>query len=148
MGLVLLSWSANSIAGMSPQDIVRAYYAAYNEKNTDQLSALMMADVVYEPNQGKKMTGSDKYKEYVADTFKTVEEKCNDLVVYSSSRSKKIVAKTNVSGKYIKDVEGYPKAHGQSYKIQVLEVFEIVDSKIKSLSTYYNEKDWVAQISR
>jgi len=124
MGLVLLGWSANSMAGMSPQD------------------------VVYEPNQGKKMTGSDKYKEYVTDTFKTVEEKCNDLVVYSSSRSKKIVAKTNVAGKYIKDVEGYPKAHGQPYKIQVLEVFEIVDSKIKSLSTYYNEKDWVAQISR
>lgn len=135
-------------ADLKPEELVKAYYEGYNSKDFKKQTALMTSDFEYYPNQGKKLVGPSKYQESAEDVFKTVDEKCVDIVIYSSPNSKKLIAESYAVGKYIKDIEGYPKAKNQPYRVHVVEVFEFSGSKIKSLRTNYNEKDWLAQVSK
>jgi len=51
-----------------------------------------------------------------------------------------------VHGKYIATGEGLPPAKGQTYVLPAGTFFEIDDGLITRVTTYYNLKDWTAQV--
>ena len=140
--------STSALAEATPVEIVKAYYAAYNAHDTEKQIALMTKDIIHAPNQGEKTTGVEHYRAFNTANNASFDEDCVELKFFTSPDSKKVIAESYAVGKYVKDMEGYPKAKNQPYRSHVVEVFEFAGGKIKSLATYYNEKDWIAQISK
>ena len=52
-----------------------------------------------------------------------------------------------VHGRYKETDAGLPPARGQSYVLPAGAFFEISDGKILRVTTRYNLKDWIAQVS-
>ena len=51
-----------------------------------------------------------------------------------------------VNGTYIDTDTGLPEANGQTYKLPAGSFFEIRDSQIARITTYYNLQDWIDQV--
>ena len=56
-------------------------------------------------------------------------------------------AEFTVRGQYIATAEGLPEADGQNYDIPAGIFFDVDDGLITRVTTYYNLKDWIAQVS-
>ena len=52
-----------------------------------------------------------------------------------------------VSGTYKQTDAGLPEARGQTYRLPAGAFFEVAGGKIRRVTTYYNLKDWIAQVS-
>ncbi len=53
-----------------------------------------------------------------------------------------------VHGRYLVADPGQPAAHGQSYVLPVGAFLEVANGKIMRVTTYYNLKNWIAQVSK
>ena len=51
-----------------------------------------------------------------------------------------------VTGTYKQTDEGFPSAMGQTYRLPGGSFFELRGGRIARVTTYYNLKDWLAQI--
>jgi len=56
-------------------------------------------------------------------------------------------AEFTVDGQYIATAEGLPSANGQHYSLPAGIFFEVDDGRISRVTTYYNLKQWIAQVS-
>ena len=74
-------------------------------------------------------------------------EKLSDIVVMTNADGSRAAAEFNLKGKYLETDPGLPEAKGQPYKLRVGAFFEVKDGKITRVSTHYNLKDWIRQVS-
>jgi len=126
--------------------LVRAYYAAFNAGDRAAMLALLTADVVHDPNQGRRETGRDAFAAFLQRMDRCYRERLEDIVVMASEDGARAAAEYVVHGAYIDDDDGLPAATGQRYVLPGGAFFDVRDGRIARVTNYYNLDDWIAQV--
>ncbi|CAG5007702.1 hypothetical protein DYBT9275_04107 [Dyadobacter sp. CECT 9275] len=132
---------------MSSLEIVKQYYAAFNDQNWDGMLALLHSDVRHEPNQGDARIGIEKFKEFLQTMDTSYEETLTDMVFFAEPSDKKVAVEFTVNGIYKQGEEGLPEAKGQTYVLPAAAFVEITNEKISRVTTYYNLPLWISLVS-
>lgn len=132
---------------MQAQDLITAYFAAFNAGNTDGMLALVGDDVAHHVNQGEVRHGRAAFAEFCSHMGVSYRETLRDIVVFTASDGTRAAAEFVVHGEYLQTDPGLPEARGQRYILPAGSFFTLAGGKITRITTYYNLTDWVAQVS-
>ncbi|MED5492414.1 MAG: ketosteroid isomerase-related protein [Pseudomonadota bacterium] len=131
---------------MTTQDLIKAYYDAFNAADMPAFLALLSDDVVHDINQGERQVGKAVFGEFMDKMNRCYREQLTDMVIMVSADGGRAAAEFIVNGEYLADDEGLPPANGQKYVLPAGAFFEVKDGKVARISNYYNLNDWVAQV--
>jgi steroid delta-isomerase-like uncharacterized protein len=129
------------------EDLIRRYYAAFNAQSWDAMTSCLADDVVHDVNQGGRHQGKPHFRTFLTHMEKCYREELKDIVVLSSADGAHAAAEFSVHGTYLATDEGLPPAKGQKYLLRAGAFFGVKSGLITRVSTHYNLKDWVAQVS-
>lgn len=127
--------------------LIRTYYAAFNAKRWDDMLACLADDVAHHVNEGGVRTGIDAFREFTLHMERSYDERLDDIVVMTDARGGRAAAEFVVHGRYLATDPGLPEARGQTYVLPAGAFFDIRGGKIARVTTYYNLKAWLAQVS-
>lgn len=131
---------------MQAEQVVRAYYAAFNAGDEGAFLALLTEDVVHDVNQGGREAGIEAFRAFLGRMNRSYREEITDIVVMTDGGDR-AAAEFVVHGTYLKGDEGLPAAHGQRYVLPAGAFFTLRDGKVARISNFYNLPDWIAQVS-
>lgn len=129
------------------RDIIKSYLDAFNASDHEAMLALLDEDVAHDINQGDREIGLDKFRWFLGTMARHYDETLTDIAVMVGEHGVRGAAEFTVHGKYLATAEGLPDASGQKYTLPAGIFFEVDDGKITRVSTHYNLKDWIAQVS-
>lgn len=132
---------------MTAIEIVKQYYACFNERDWEGMLGLVHPEILHEPNQGEARKGIDKFKEFLGQMDEAYEEKLTDMVFFTESTGKRIAVEFVVNGIYKKGDEGFPPARSQKYVLPAGAFLEVKEGKISRVTTYYNLPLWTKLVS-
>jgi len=132
------------------EDIIRAYYAAFNKGDVEAFLALLSEDVVHGISQGGEQAGKPAFRTFLEHMNRCYAEEIADLVVLTEPGGSRAAAEFVVHGTYIATDPGVPAgtpaANGQPYVLPAGAFFTLRDGKISRISNHYNLGDWVRQV--
>lgn len=135
---------------MRSEQLVRAYYAAFNAGNVEAFLGLLTEDVVHGINQGGQEIGRPAFRRFLEHMNRCYRERIADLVVLTEPGGTWAAAEFVVHGSYIATDPGVPPgtppAAGQTYVLPAGAFFTLRDGKVARISNHYNVADWVRQI--
>lgn len=126
--------------------LVRDYYAAFNRGDTAAMLALLTDDVVHDINQGRRETGRDAFRTFMARMDRSYRETIRDLVVMATADGSRAAAEFVVDGTYLATDEGLPDATGQTYSLGAGAFFECRGGRIARVTNWYSLPDWLRQV--
>jgi steroid delta-isomerase-like uncharacterized protein len=132
---------------MTTQDLIKAYYAAFNAKDWTKMAGCVAEDINHFVNEGDKRGGRKAFAEFIAHMDDCYNETLTDIVVMPSADGSRAAAEFIVNGIYKKTDSGLPEAHGQTYRLPAGAFFDVKDGAITRVTTYYNLKEWIRQVS-
>lgn len=127
--------------------LIERYFSAFNASDFDAMEHLLHEDVAHDINQGGREIGRDAFRRFNAMMSRHYRETLRDIEIMVSESGVRAAAEFTVDGEYIATAEGLPPADGQSYSLPAGIFFEVDDGRISRVTTYYNLKQWIAQIS-
>lgn len=127
--------------------LIRAYYAAFNTGDRRAMCAMLTADVVHDVNQGERRRGLDAFRDFLARMDAAYIERVEELAVMVDATGTRAAAEFLVVGQYIHTDAGLPPAHGQRYSLPAGAFFEVRDARLARITTHYNLRDWIAQVT-
>ncbi len=136
-----------SRSAMETSVLIAAYYSAFNARDWDGMLALLAPDVRHDVNEGSGRSGRAMFAEFLRHMDDCYEEQLTDIVVMTSPDGARAAAEFIVNGVYRKTDGALPEARGQTYRLPAGAFFEVRDGLIRRVTTYYNLKDWIAQVS-
>jgi steroid delta-isomerase-like uncharacterized protein len=136
------------MSAVKTRKLIQTYYAAFNKGDPEAMLSLLGTGFVHEVSQGEVRKGKVKFAEFLGHMNGAYREKLSDIVVMTNTDGSRAAAEFNLSGKYLETDPGLPKAKGQKYKLRVGAFFEVKRGRITRVSTHYNLKDWVRQVSK
>jgi steroid delta-isomerase-like uncharacterized protein len=128
-------------------EIISKYLAAFNASDSEAMLALLHEDVAHDINQGERQIGKEKFRWFNGEMARHYSEELTDIAIMVAEGGVRAAAEFTVRGKYIATAEGLPEANGQNYDLPAGIFFEVDDGLITRVTTYYNLKDWIAQVS-
>jgi steroid delta-isomerase-like uncharacterized protein len=128
-------------------DLIHRYYAAFNAKDWTGMAACVSEDLNHFVNEGDKRGGRKAFAEFIAHMDDCYDEHLTDIVVMPSADGRRAAAEFIVNGTYKKTDAGLPEAHGQTYRLPAGAFFDVKDGEIRRVTTYYNLKEWIRQVS-
>lgn len=131
---------------MTTEDLIAAYYDAFNRGDADGMLALLAEDVRHDVNQGATRRGRKAFAEFVAHMDKCYSERLEDIVIMTDRSGGHAAASFTVHGVYKATDEGLPEAAGQTYVLPAGTFFEVRDGRITRVATCYNLNDWMRQV--
>ena len=131
---------------MTTAELIAAYYDAFNRGDRAAMLALLTEDVAHDINQGGRETGKEAFRRFLAHMDRCYREELTDIVIMASPDGRHAAAEFIVNGTYLATDEGLPSARGQTYRLPAGTFFEVRDGRIARVTTYYNLKDWIAQV--
>ncbi|GGX77116.1 hypothetical protein GCM10007160_00360 [Litchfieldella qijiaojingensis] len=131
---------------MTSQDLIQAYYAAFNAGDMDAFLALLDDEVVHDINQGERQVGKGAFADFMAHMNRCYRERLSDMVIMVNDDGSRGAAEFVVHGEYLATDEGLPEAEGQTYELPAGAFFEIRQGKVARVTNYYNLNDWIAQV--
>lgn len=132
---------------MPALDIVKQYYAAFNNKDWAGMLALVDPEIRHEPNQGDVRIGIEKFTEFLGMMDTSYEETLTDMVFFTEPSATRVAVEFTVNGIYKKGEEGLPEAHGQQYVLPAAAFVEVKNEKITRVTTFYNLPLWIKLVS-
>lgn len=127
------------------EQLIRAYFDAFNAHDADAMLATLSNDVVHVINEGPTEVGIDKFRAFKAHMDDCYREHISDLcVMVSGNRG---AAEFTCSGTYLKTDGPLAEAKGQTYAIPAAAFFEVEGDKIKRVTSYYSLKGWIEAVS-
>lgn len=129
-------------------ELVLAYYAAFNRGDWDGMLALLSDDIAHDLNQGRRETGREAFRAFLARMQCCYSEQLRDVVVTATPDGTHAAAEYVVHGQYLADDEGLPPANGQRYVLPGGAFFDVRDHRIARVTNYYNLQDWMRQVDR
>jgi steroid delta-isomerase-like uncharacterized protein len=127
--------------------VIEAYYAAFNRQDYPAMLALLRDDVVHDINQGGSERGRPAFEKFLAHMEHCYRERIEKLVVMVDATGTRAAAEFDVHGTYLRTDPGFLEATGQTYQLPAGAFFELEQGKIKRVTTYYNVRAWLAQVS-
>lgn len=131
----------------STHDLIRRYIDAFNASDSDVMLACLHEDVAHDINEGGREIGRDQFRQFNATMALHYDETLEDIVIMVAEGGVRAAAEFTVHGTYKRTAKGLPEANGQRYSLPAGIFFEVDDGKISRVTTYYNLKDWIAQVS-
>lgn len=131
----------------STTDLVSRYYAAFNAKDWKAMAACVSEQINHFVNEGDKRGGRAAFAEFIAHMDDCYDELLTDIVVMASPDGTRASAEFIVNGTYKKTDPGLPEARGQTYRLPAGAFFDVQDGEITRVTTYYNLKEWIRQVS-
>jgi steroid delta-isomerase-like uncharacterized protein len=128
--------------------LIARYYDAFNAGNAAGMLDCVSDDVEHRVNEGGIRRGRGKFAEFCSHMGVSYRETLKDMVIFSSEDGRRAAAEFVVHGTYLQTDPGLPEAHGQTYVLPAGAFFDVADGRITRVTTFYNLKDWVAQVSR
>jgi steroid delta-isomerase-like uncharacterized protein len=128
-------------------DLIHRYYAAFNAKDWTGMAACVSEDLNHYVNEGDKRGGRKAFAEFIAHMNDCYDELLTDIVVMPSADGARAAAEFIVNGTYKKTDAGLPDANGQKYRLPAGAFFDVKDGEIRRVTTYYNLKEWIRQVS-
>jgi steroid delta-isomerase-like uncharacterized protein len=129
-------------------ELVRRYYDAFNAKDFDGMLACVADDIRHDVNEGGRRGGKAAFREFLKSMDRCYDERLEDIVVMVDQTGRRAAAEFVVHGRYLVADPGLPEARGQAYVLPVGAFLEVTDGKIARVTTYYNLKNWIAQVSK
>lgn len=129
------------------QSVIEKYYKSFNEGHVDGMVSCLHKDFVHDVNEGARNNGLEKFKKFLDHMNTCYKEELKDIHIMVNNNGDHAAAEFFVHGEYLETDTGLPAAHGQKYVIKAGTFFEIQDQKIKRVTTYYNLKEWIRQVS-
>lgn len=127
-------------------DVISAYYDAFNRGDREAMLGLLTDDVAHDINQGGCEVGKEAFGRFLAHMDRCYREQLTDIVVMPSADGRHAAAEFTVHGTYVATDAGLPPARGQTYSLPAGTFFALEGGKIARVTTYYNLKDWIAQV--
>ena len=127
--------------------LIERYFAAFNASDYDAMEALLHEDVAHDINQGGREIGREAFRLFNAQMARHYDETLRDIEIMVSESGVRAAAEFTVDGRYNETAKGLPPASGQAYSLSAGIFFEIDDGQISRVTTCYNLKDWIAQVS-
>ena len=127
--------------------LIRGYYAAFNTGDRRAMCAMLTADVIHDVNQGGRRQGIEAFRDFLARMDGSYTERVEDLVVMTDPTGTHAAAEFTVTGQYLRTDEGLPEARGQRYALPAGAFFEIREARIARVTTHYNLRAWIAQVT-
>jgi steroid delta-isomerase-like uncharacterized protein len=127
--------------------LIRAYYDAFNAGNPAGMLACVAEDVEHRVNEGAHRIGRAKFAEFCSHMGVSYREELRDMVIFASDDGARAAAEFVVHGEYLQTDPGLPEARGQRYVLPAGGFFEVKGGKIARITTFYNLRDWIAQVS-
>lgn len=134
-------------AQIAAQDLIAAYYKAFNAGDGAGMLALVSEDIEHHVNQGDIRRGRAKFADFCAHMGVSYREELKDIVIFANEDGSRGAAEFVVHGEYLQTDPGLPEAKGQRYVLPAGTFFTLADGKITRVTTYYNLQDWVEQVS-
>ena len=128
-------------------DLIARYYVAFNAKDWAAMLECVTEDVRHDVNEGEHRTGKARFGQFLAHMDKCYDETLSDIVIMTSADASRAAAEFMVRGVYKATEHGLPEARGQRYALHAGAFFEIKGGKIARVTTRYNLKHWIAQVS-
>ncbi|PKP82365.1 MAG: isopropylmalate/homocitrate/citramalate synthase [Alphaproteobacteria bacterium HGW-Alphaproteobacteria-18] len=128
-------------------DLISRYYAAFNAKDWAGMAACVSETINHFVNEGDKRGGRAAFADFIAHMDDCYDETLTDIVVMASPDGTRASAEFIVNGVYKKTDAGLPEARGQTYRLPAGAFFDVKDGEIQRVTTYYNLKEWIRQVS-
>ncbi len=132
---------------MSTIDLIRRYYAAFNAKDWAGMLACLHPRIEHDVNEGDARSGLERFEAFLAHMDRCYDETLTDIVVMATPEGERAAAEFIVNGAYKATDAGLPEARGQRYRLPAGAFFFVADGRIRRVTTYYNLKNWIAQVS-
>lgn len=126
--------------------LIRSYFDAFNRQDWTAMLALLTDDVRHDINQGGVELGREAFTRFLAHMDRCYAEQIGDLVVMTGDVGTRAAAEFIVTGTYRQTDGNFPAATGQTYRLPGGSFFALRGGRIARVTTYYNLKDWLAQI--
>ena len=109
--------------------------------------ALLAEDVAHDINQGGREVGKPAFAAFLAHMDRCYRERLVDIVVMPAPDGTRAAAEFIVEGQYLATDAGLPPATGQRYRLPAGTFFDIRGGLIARVTTHYNLRDWIAQVT-
>lgn len=129
------------------ETLINRYFEAFNAGDAEGMLACLADDVEHHVNQGGVRRGKAAFAEFCAHMARCYREELRDVVVFVDETGARAAAEFTVFGTYLSTDAGLPEARGQTYSLPAGSFFTIRDGRIARVTTYYNLKDWIDQVS-
>jgi steroid delta-isomerase-like uncharacterized protein len=127
--------------------LIQRYYEAFNAGDPAAMLDCLTDDVEHRVNEGGHRIGRAKFAEFCSHMGVSYREELTDMVIFASDDGSRGAAEFIVRGQYLQTDPGLPEAKGQRYVLPAGGFFDIRDGRIARITTFYNLRDWVAQVS-
>jgi len=127
--------------------LIQAYYGRFNAGDRPGMLDLLTEDVAHDINQSGRELGKPAFAAFLAHMDRCYREQLTGLVVMSAADGTRAAAEFVVEGEYLSADGGLPPARGQRYRLPAGAFFAIRDGRIARVTTCYNLKDWIAQVT-
>lgn len=132
---------------MKTEELIQIYYQEFNKRDVAELLKTLHPEIIHTTFAGNTEIGLDAFQKYIEMAFRCVNETVSNVIILKSDDGRYASAQVKCDGEYIKTAYNYPEARNQKYCVECHSFFEIKDGLIYKLNNYFNEKDWLAQIS-
>ncbi len=126
---------------------IARYYAAFNAGDAAGMLAELTDDIEHRVNEGGIRRGKALFAEFCSHMGVSYREELRDMVIFASEDGSRGAAEFTVHGQYLQTDPGLPEAKGQTYVLPAGAFFDLRGGRIARVTTFYNLKDWVAQVS-
>lgn len=126
---------------------VKRYFDAFNAKDIPAMLACLTDDVAHHVNEGDIRIGKAAFSEFCDHMSRCYDETLTDMVIFDAEGGTRAAAEFIVNGNYLQTDDGLPEARGQRYVLPAGSFFDLRDGLISRVTTRYNLRDWIAQVS-
>jgi steroid delta-isomerase-like uncharacterized protein len=127
--------------------LITRYYTAFNAGDAAGMLACVTEDIEHRVNEGAHRIGKDRFAAFCGHMGVSYREELRDIVAFATDDGSRAAAEFIVYGQYLQTDPGLPEAWGQRYILPAGGFFDIRAGKIARITTFYNLRDWVAQVS-
>ncbi|MFT7059771.1 MAG: steroid delta-isomerase-like uncharacterized protein [Pseudorhodobacter sp.] len=127
--------------------LITRYYSAFNAGDAKAMLACVADNVEHRVNEGGIRRGRAKFEAFCGHMGVSYRENLRDITIFTSDDPNRIAAEFTVHGTYLQTDPGLPEASGQTYVLPAGSFFDISDGLIARVTTFYNLKDWLDQVS-
>ena len=126
---------------------LETYYTAFNAGDAAGMLACLTDDIEHRVNEGGVRRGKELFAEFCSHMGVSYREQLKDMVIFANDEGTRGAAEFVVHGEYLMTDPGLPEARGQTYILPAGAFFDLKDGKISRVTTFYNLRDWIAQVS-
>ncbi|MCB1490658.1 MAG: nuclear transport factor 2 family protein [Rhodobiaceae bacterium] len=127
--------------------LIARYFDAFNARDIAGMLDCLDDDVAHDINEGGREIGKEAFERFLIHMNRTYRERLDAIEILVSESGIRAAAEFVVHGEYLATDSGLPEARGQTYVLPAGTFFEVDDGRISRVTTYYNLKAWVDQVS-